>query len=194
MRSYLAGLLLLISWNLSGLSAHATGIVGLQFVGEGHTITFSLPDSTIIMDTFPFVPVLGAVAPTTIDGVSGYALVGTYYTKYSLGEFPSIILYTPSSTLAGPLLLWGPIVLDDTFIPISDPTSSHPGDLLVTFVPGTYSLERSTSGFYLDPVAPYTLTITEESSAAPEPASLVLFATGTLGVFGMMRRRRPLRG
>jgi hypothetical protein len=194
MRSYLVALLLLISSNLSNLSAHATGIVDLQFVGEGHTITFSLPDSAIIWDTFPSLPTLGASAPTTIDGVSGYTVPGTYYTRYSLGQFPTIVLYTPGSTFGGSLLLWGPVVLNDTFIPIGNPDRNHPGDLLVTFVPGTYSLERSTSGWYYDPIAPYTLTITEENSAVPEPASLVLLVTGALGALGVMRSRWPVRG
>lgn len=194
MRSYLVALLLLISSNLSNLSAHATGIVDLQFVGEGHNITFSLPDSAIIWDAFPFVPTLGASVPTTIDGVSGYTVPGTYYTRYSLGQFPSIVLYTPSSAFGGSLLLWGPTVLQDTFIPISNPDRNHFGDLLVTFVPGTYTLQRSSSGYYYNPIAPYTLTITEENSAVPEPESLVLVVTGALGVFGLMRNRWTVRG
>jgi hypothetical protein len=193
MRSYLVALLLLISSNLSNLSAHATGIVDLQFVGEGHTITFSLPESTIIWDTFPSVPILMESAPTTIDGVSASTVLGMYYTRYSLGQFPSIVLYTPG-TVGGSLLLWGPTVLHDTFIPISNPDKNHFGDLLVTFVPGTYTLERSTSGWYYDPIAPYTLTITEENSAVPEPASLVLLVTGALGALGVMRSRWPIRG
>ena len=69
MRSYLVALLLLISSNFANLSAHATGIVDLQFVGEGHTITFSLPDSAIIWDIAGPVPTLMESAPTTIDGV-----------------------------------------------------------------------------------------------------------------------------
>jgi hypothetical protein len=115
-------------------------------------------------------------------------LSGTYYTKYALGQFPSIILDLPGG-IYGEWLLWGPTVLQDTFIPISNPTSIHTNDLLVTFIPGTYSLQRSTSGWGLIPIAPYTLTITQESSGVPEPASLVLLATGMVGVGGAIRSR-----
>jgi hypothetical protein len=194
MRSYLIALLLLVSSNLSSLPAHANGIVDLQFAGEGHTITFSLPDSTTIWDIVPSFPTLGASAPATIDGVSGYTVGATYYTRYSVGLFPSIILYPSSGTFADSLLLWGPIVLNDTFIPISNPDRNHLGDLLVTFVPGTYTLQRSSSGWYYDPIAPYTLTITEETSATPEPSGLVLITTGVLGLFGVMRSRLRIRG
>lgn len=192
MRTQLYALLVLAFWNPSQVVAHASGIDDFVLVGEGHTITYSLPDSAVIMD-HPHGVTLGASGPATIDGISGYTVSGLYYTRESIPlGLPDIVLSGLPSSIGGQLVFFGGSVLSDTVIPISDPSPQHPDDLLVTFIPGTYDLVRSSTGFYFDPIAPYTLTITEESSAVPEPSSLILLATGAFAVTGAVcvRSRR----
>jgi len=70
---------------------------------------------------------------------------------------------------------------------------SHPDDLLVAFVPGTYNLTLFNFGSP-NPPTPYTLTITAESAATPEPSSLILLATGSFCLLGVIRSRHNHRG
>lgn len=55
-----------------------------------------------------------------------------------------------------------------------------------TFVPGTYSYDWL---YYLGPV-PGTVTITPETASTPEPTTLALLATGSLGLLTRFHRRR----
>lgn len=174
-------------------SARATGIDDFTLTGEGHTITYSLPASAVVMD-HPHGVTLSASSLATIDGVPGYAVSGLYYVFFLPG-LPDIVLTVPPFIDGGQLVLYGQIVLSYTVIPIVNPTFTHPDDLLVTFVPGTYSL--STRSITLAPPAQYTLTITPESTATPEPSSLLLLATGACAAGGAvrsrLRRRTPPR-
>jgi hypothetical protein len=161
------------------VAAHADTIDDFVLTGEGHTINYSLPNSAVVMD-HPHGVFLIASAPTTIDGVPGYIEGGDYYIPRL--NLPSVILSVPSSIDGGSLTLWGENVLQvSQIIPVSDPSVSHPDDLLVAFVPGTYNLTL------FNPSRPvpssYSLTITEEPSTAatPEPSTLLLFATGLAG-------------
>ena len=192
MRAYLVAPLLLVFSPLFASSANASSIVDLQFSGEGHTITFSLPDSAIVMD-HPHAVTFGASAPAVIDGVSGYTVDGLYYVP-GFFTLPSIVLTVPSNINGGQLVLWGANGVSFTVIPISNPTPQHPDDLLVTFVPGTYNLGLSSSGFIYDPIGTYTLAISAETSAVPEPASLVLLATGALGLVTVVQSRMGRNG
>jgi hypothetical protein len=186
MRTSLAPSVLLVFLSLITVAAHADSIDDFVLVGEGHTITYSLPVSAIVMD-HPHGVTLSETAPTTIDGVSGYTTGSTYYVP-RLSGLPEMIWYGPSSIDGGTTELWGPWVVSATVIPIDDPTVYYPDNLLVTFVPGTYNFFEYTSSA----VIPYTLTITPEVSAVPEPDSLILAATGVLGVLGLagVRSRR----
>jgi hypothetical protein len=165
--------------------AHASTLDDFTLVGEGHTITFSLPDSTTIQD-HPHIVSLGADAAATIDGVSGYTEAGTFFLPFL--NPPSMTFTVPSTIDGGELTLYGQYLLSFIIIPISDPSEFHPDDILTTFVPGTYSLTENSVFF---PSAPYTLTITPEvTSATPEPASLTLLATGSLSLLGFALRYR----
>jgi hypothetical protein len=57
--------------------AHADTIDDFTLVGQGHTITYSLPNSAIVMNHLHAV-VLFASAPATIDSVPGYNVLGGY--------------------------------------------------------------------------------------------------------------------
>ena len=168
------------------VSAHASTMDDFLLIGEGNTITYSLPDSAIVMD-HPHGVTTGGTALTNINGVSGYSITSLYYVP-RLPDLPSMVWYGPSSIDGGVLALYGPWVVSDTVIPISDPTPDYTDNLLVTFVPGTYDF----SAIDGTSVVSYTLTITPE--AAPEPASLGLFATGLLSVLGIAGIRRRCVG
>jgi len=191
MRKALFPLALLASALTIPLTAHADTIDDFVLTGEGHTITYSLPNSAIVMD-HPHGVILFASAPTTIDGVSGYNEGGDYYVPRL--PLPSFILSVPSSIDGGSLTLYGQNILEiSQVIPVSNPSVSHPDDLLVAFVPGTYNLTLFNSGSP-NPPTPYTLTITAESAATPEPSSLILLATGSFCLLGVIRSRHNHRG
>jgi hypothetical protein len=187
MRPIVLPLALLASGFTLPIAAHADTIDDFTLVGQGHTITYSLPNSAIVMN-HPHAVWLNASAPATIDGVPGYNVLGEYYLPgFPSGTIPSIVLSVPSSINGGNLALFGPSVLQvSEVIPIDDPSDVHPNDLLVAFVPGTYDL-RTILGSA--PFPSYTLTIGAESASTPEPSTFALLGTGLLGAIAAVRRR-----
>jgi hypothetical protein len=177
------------------LTAHADTIDDFTLVGGGHTITYSLPASAVIMD-HPHVVSVFASAPATVDGVSGYTASGQYDVPgvqwvgggggvtFSVSVPPFIIDDLPrhSDFFSGAWILEVSEVL-----PVSNPSFTHPDDLLITFVPGSFSLSN-----FLSP-SPYTLTITAETADTPEPSSLILLATGSFCLLGAIMTRRLTR-
>jgi hypothetical protein len=183
MRKALFPLALLVSAFTLPLTAHADTIDDFTLVGQGHIITYSLPSSAILV-YHPHGITLSASAPTTIDGVPGYNEFGTYYLPFP--NLPSMILTVPSSIDGGNLILYGqwPLQVSE-IIPMG---FGQPNDLLVAFVPGTYNLTLGNFGIGF-PLPTYTLTITAESAATPEPSSLILLATGSFCLLGVIRSR-----
>jgi PEP-CTERM motif-containing protein len=165
--------------------AHADTIDDFTLVGQGHTITYSLPNSAIVMN-HPHAVWLNASAPATIDGVPGYNVSGEYYLP-GFPNLPSIVLSVPSSINGDNLALFGPWVLQvSEVIPIDDPSIVHPNDLLVAFVTGTYDLITILGSA---PFPSYTLTIATESASTPEPSTFALLGTGLLGAIAAVWRR-----
>jgi hypothetical protein len=182
MRRILASCVLSLA--LLPIAAHADTIDDFTLVGQGHTITYSLPNSAIVMN-HPHAVTLNASAPATIDGVPGYNVSGEYYLP-GFPSLPSIVLSVPSSINGGDLTLYGQWVLQvSEIIPIDDPSLVHPNDLLVAFAPGTYVLHTLLG---TAPFPAYTLTIAAESAPTPEPSTFALFGTGLLGAIAAVRR------
>ena len=195
MRKSLFTLALLASAFTLPLTAHADTIDDFTLVGQGHTITYSLPSSAILMD-HPHAVILNASAPTTIDGVPGYNEFGQYYLP-RLFNLPSFILSVPSfidvpSSIDGSeLVFYGQYPLQvSEVIPRG---FGQPDDLLAVFVPGTYNLTLGNLGVEFPPPT-FTLTITTETATTPEPSSLILLATGSFCLLGVIRSRHNRRG
>jgi hypothetical protein len=98
---------------------------------------------------------------------------------------PSTIFGESKLFFGGPLYL-GPSIADLSFVPAVNPPPYFQDDVVATFIPGTYALQSlaDNGNSVFDPQVFYTLTITQETGATPEPSSVVLFATGALGILG----------
>jgi len=167
------------------LAAHADLIDDFTLTGDSTTITYSLP-GTVTFPNFPLFNFFSQSAPTTINGVSGYDGTGLYYdTEF----FPSIsLIFSVPSSL--PLILTG-------FPPFIDFDFESPELGSATFIPGTYTLESLQFTIPLQPFSPpifYDLTIIPESAppSVPEPSSLLLFASGALGLLYRATKRRAV--
>jgi hypothetical protein len=192
MRKSLFLLALFASALILPLTAHADTIDDFSITGGGHTITYSLP-GTISSPNYSLFTSFYQSAPTTIDGVSGYAVQGQYFLFFNPPV--NLILSVPNAVFGAPalpLLDTSSAFISWSFVPASNPPPYFQQDVVATFIPGTYTLEGLSN--FLQPLAPpvpYTLTITQESSAAtPEPSSVVLLATGALGLIGFAATKR----
>ncbi|MEO6815611.1 MAG: PEP-CTERM sorting domain-containing protein [Edaphobacter sp.] len=178
------------------LAAHADTIDDFVLTGGGHTLSYSLPATTTFQGD-PSVEFFMASAPTTIDGVPGYTVTGSYEAVFS--GIGNLQLQVPESIFGySSILFQGPQLVSTVFVPPTDPFSSP--NLIATFLPGTYDLSGAGQSFdtfppSTGPSLPYTLTITPETATAmtPEPSSLVLLATGVFALIGLTTmKRRPL--
>jgi hypothetical protein len=173
------------------LTAHADTIDDFSITGGGHTITYSLPATSSFPD-FSLFNFFEENAPATIDGVSGYAVTSLYYLP---GLIPVRLILDVPSAVFGTTQLYmnGPLFFSLAFVPATNPPPYFQEDVVPTFIPGTYTLQ-GLSSFALQPLnppVPYTLTITQETAAAtPEPSSVVLLATGALGLIGFAATKR----
>jgi PEP-CTERM motif len=173
------------------LTALADPIDDFVLKGDGHTVTYSLPATS----SYPFYSLFNFFSqggPATIDGVSGYVVVGQYAAFF---PYIDVIFDVPSSVFGvSQLYLDGPRFWSIATEPASNPPPYFQFDIVPTFIPGTYSLQGVSSPPFepLDPPVDYTLTITQETSTAPtpEPSTLALLTTGSLGLIAFSARRK----
>ena len=190
MRKLLSGIIA-IATVFFPLAAHADTIDDFVLTGGGHTITYSLP-ATTVFPSGPSIEFFYVSSTATIDGVPGYQITGGY------DAIPSMIgtlqLSVPDSISGYPSILFqGPLLVSTVRGPSTDPFNPS---LSATFIPGSYSLTGAGMAPFLPPGpdVPYTLTITPqtETAATPEPSSLILLGTGILGLFGAAAFRREI--
>lgn len=187
----LSSLLLVASVLALPLAAHADAVDDFVLTGGGHTVSYSLPSTTTFPDD-PSVEFFSATAIATIDGVPGYSLFGQYDAIPS--QIGTLQLDVPESIFGySSILFQGPLLVSTAFVPSGDP--NNPVNIVATFLPGTYDLMGAGQlpGFSGEgPSLPYTLTITPQTATAmtPEPASVVLLATGMFAFLGFTAIKR----
>jgi hypothetical protein len=181
LRTLLFGCLVLA---LSQQAARADTVDNFTLVGDGHTVTWSLPGAASFPD-FSLFNFFYESAPATIDGISGYSIGGDYYTYFyrSLSvefDLPASIFGASSFPLAGPQFT------NISFVAAYNPPPYLQEDVIGGFNPGTYSLQQLSAG----PPVDFTLTIAQQTLPdTPEPPSLLLLATGALGFAWLFARQ-----
>ncbi len=188
MRKALFTLALLASPFTLPLAAHADTIDDFVLTGDGNIITFSAPaiysapnPSHMVTATLPDIA-------SSVNGVGGYSLFISFWLPSWPFRSGLDFEITPSLSTGVPGVfseyeLTGPDLIE--LLPGTTPTFT-----VAEFLPGTYSL----STFFVIPHntvggIPFTLTITPETASTPEPSTLLLFATGMMGIVGAIGRR-----
>ncbi len=190
MRHLFSALLLASAFTAVPATAYADQIDDFVLTGGGNTIAFSLP-ATQTFYNHPHIVYLGYTAvPGTVNGVGGYSIAATFfYPAYSFVGIAQFV-YTPSnmSPIDNPFFGFSPLGVTDN-PPVPPNFNPQYGTLTNTFQLGTFDL--ITYELMTGIRTPYTLTITPEAatSLTPEPATLALLATGSLGLLTNLRRR-----
>jgi hypothetical protein len=175
MRYFLPKLLVLAATALP-IAAHADTL-DATLIGDSHTFTFTLPSPYSFPDQLHLVTIPTITTTGTTDGVSGQTFDVTFYS--GIGTSLNSLIFNDrvgdSYLLSGGMLVSG----------LSGGTQ-----------PGTDTALINTGSFTLldlqlsSPAGPdyFHLTITPES-ATPEPSTLLLFATGMMGLVSAIRYR-----
>ncbi len=167
--------------------AHASTLDDFVLTGDGHTFRFSLPTPTPQyvnrngVSGF-FTP---SIPQATVDGVGGYT--GGAFLHYTPSPFGSDGFSFTNSMLGSSFdyqFFIRPLIY---YTDGNDPNNFNLVNVFYSL--GTFNLTTSAS----DPASrlPFTLTITPEATTTPEPATLLLLATGSLGLLSRLRRSLP---
>jgi hypothetical protein len=190
MRKALFTLALLASAFILPLTAHADTIDDFVLTGGGNIITFSAPASFTVLNHPHLVSAGLANVATSVNGLSGYSSNLTFYLNNEVGRGGLDFYLTPSIFGGGPdtytdYTLTGPDVAG-LVIPNLEPLAT------VMFLPGTYSLPQFFNGIPQNTQGGilFTLTITPEAAATPEPSTFAMMATGILGAITTLRSRK----
>ena len=177
-----------LSITLFPRAARGDTIDNFTLVGNGHTVTWSLPGAASFPD-FSLFNFFSESAPATVDGISGYSVAGNYYVIFY--PFLSVELFLPTSVFGTSALpLAGPQFTTFSTVPATNPPPYLPYDVIGGFIPGTYSLHDVLT----NPATDFTLTVTQQTVAAtPEPPSLLLLATGALSFAWLSTARAPIK-
>ncbi len=188
MRQLLRNLFLLSAAVIPTL-AHADGIDNFVLTGDGHTFTFSLPatgTAYISLDPPRLSDHYGALySNAMVDGIGGYTGRGDF--RFYGTQYGDVFLDFVNSDLG---LIFGYNLYGNSVIGYTNAilTGPYSGTADVFFRLGSFDLVKLTYPYGRDP---FTLTITPEASTSttPEPTTLALLATGSLGVLTSLRRR-----
>lgn len=150
-----------------------TTVDNFDFTISGNSYTWSVTLPPTVVEPDPAFGAFGLVVPYSLNGGTPTPGGFTFYTSSNLGGFT---LGPPGSTLSvlsttGPSLFTGPVTA-----PVFD---------VGTFTGFIDLLSGETGGTM-------TITQTTESTATPEPGTLLLTGIGVFALFWLARKKKPL--
>jgi hypothetical protein len=179
MRNLLPRLLVLAAASLP-IAAYADTL-DATLTGDSHTYTFTLPSPYSFPDQLHLVTLPTIQTTGTADGISGHIFDITFFS--GIGSTSNSLNF---DELGGPAFsLFGPVLVSP-LLPTGAPPHQIDNAAIAT---GSFVLtEFSPQGLPIN----FNLTITPQAapSNTPEPSTLVLLATGTLGSLCLAHQRR----
>ena len=182
MRNFLPKLLVLAA-TLLPITVHADTL-DVTLTGDSHTYVFTLPSQFSFPDQTHLVTVPPIQTTGTADGITGQTFDVTFFT--GIGSPGDSLTFTDASNFTS-FLLTGPVLISPL------PQTGTPGNLIDTalLATGSFNLEENSISPKGGPID-FELTITPQSppnTGVPEPSTLLLFATGTIGLVSVIRHR-----
>lgn len=189
MRPLLATLVLLSA--ATPIAAHASTLDDFVLTGNGHTYAFSLPGTGLVSGELQN-GITSRVRYTqttnfaTVDGIASGGASGQFRVTSGPGNYGTVDFGIGSQNSGVFDTFYGPILVGYDPVSLSGYAD---GPYQAFFLTGSFDLFTRNHGN--GQPTPYTLTITPEAAntSTPEPTTLALLATGSLGLFTTLRRR-----